>query len=522
MKTVALKVGDFECCQEPTSITTVVGTCVAFAIYDRELKIGALSHYALPNRMQEKNEQDRGDGYFGDLAITELLRWFKSRGSQPANLEVKIVGGARSLDGVPNAIGRLNIEMARFLCKKFGIPILSESVGGEVGMRVKFNPIEGELLVSPLPKSASSSNAQPRTPKLHSVGQHSRVNGPIKVLIVDDSKVIQSLFKAILSQDDQFEIFGIAEHPLQAEELMKSGTPDVITLDMQMPEMDGLTYLEKYLTPRKIPVIMISGLGKKDSELAFNALEVGAIDFVDKPASDRIKEFGPIYKEKIIAATRVNPKHIGRRSMMGGGLTSQVEIDPKKVIVIGSSTGGTIALTHIFKSLPRNIPPIVVVQHIPRGFSKLLADRLNTMVGFEVKEADNEEKIAPGKVLIAPGNTQLKLKRRGNHVVTVISDDPPVNKHKPSVDFFFDSVPKALGADAIGVILTGMGKDGAQGLLKMKESGSRTIAQDEESCAIFGMPKEAIRLGAAEKVVSLDKMAYWMMDFVSVKSKKAS
>ncbi len=542
MKTKNIYAGEIYISKQPTLVTTVVGSCIAFCVWDRRLRIGAMSHFALPSTDMIHSPNKKDSYYCGNIAIKALFREFKKMGSHPQDIVVKLAGGAKVLGTVDSTIGQRNIEMSREICSEYAIKIAGESVGGNTGTKVRFDTASGDLYIQNLAHSVTQKviakeheiiakknlawNISDEQNKGKNFAQNSSndqpkvVNRPIRVLIVDDSKVIQTLFKAMLEKDEQFEIFGIANDPLEAENLMSDAKPDVITLDMQMPHMDGLSYLKNYLIQRRMPVIMVSGLSYSEGDLAFKALEFGAVDFVEKPESHRIQEFTATFKEKIRTAYSIKNKYTCFQAAKK--LSVFRSIDPKKIVVIGSSTGGTVAIAQILQSLPDQIPPILIVQHIPESFSDMFARRLDSLVSFRVKEAEDQDPICPGLVLVAPGNKQMRIKTGKGGLVVEINDEPPVNRHKPSVDYFFDSVVKRVGKQAIGIILTGMGKDGAKGLLKLKNAGSHTIAQDEESCVVFGMPKEAIALGAATEVVSLDQLPRKLMEAATRVDKQIS
>jgi two-component system chemotaxis response regulator CheB len=344
---------------------------------------------------------------------------------------------------------------------------------------------------------------------------------PVKVLIVDDSKTIRDLLTKILAADPLVQVVAVADGPGKVEELIAQHKPDVITLDIHMPEMDGVTLLKKYLPRFPIPTIMISSISLQEGPLVLSALESGAVDYIQKPSFDQLKVVAPliIEKIKIAAGAKVNRRAAPTlRAKAKPAPTPHLSTptDFKQVIAIGSSTGGTEALRELMAGLPDQIPPIVVVQHIPPVFSKAFAMRMNELFAFDVKEAEDGDILRPNLVLIAPGGRQMSLKPspQGKFRV-VIEDSAPVNRHKPSVDVLFDSVHSHLGNRVLGVILTGMGADGAKGLLKLRQAGCRTIAQDEASCVVFGMPREAIKINAAEFIVPLDQIATRLTQLLS-------
>lgn len=328
---------------------------------------------------------------------------------------------------------------------------------------------------------------------------------PIKVLIVDDSAVVRNILSKELSSDPEIEVIGTAPDPYVARDKIVHLKPDVITLDIEMPRMDGITFLRKLMKYYPLPVIVVSSLTQKGSDLALEALQEGAVEVMCKPGpSYSVGDMSLILVEKIKAAAKVNLNQL--RSLARSVSTKQtlsLTRTTNKIVAIGASTGGTQALEYILTSMPSNAPAIAIVQHMPEKFTKSFAKRLNDLCSIEVKEAEQNDRLIPGRALIAPGNMHMVVKRSGASYYVEIKSGPLVKRQRPSVDVLFDSVAKYVGKNSIGVILTGMGSDGAEGLLKMREAGAPTIAQDEKSCIVFGMPKEAIKLGAAERVLDL-------------------
>ncbi len=334
----------------------------------------------------------------------------------------------------------------------------------------------------------------------------------IKVLCVDDSALIRDLMTKIIESQPDMEVVATAPDPLVARDLIKRHNPDVLTLDVEMPRMDGLDFLERLMRLRPMPVLMVSSLTQRGSEITLRALELGAVDFVAKPEvgiREGMLEYADMIADKIRAAAQARPRRqpetaapaVPREALKAPMLSSE------KVIIIGASTGGTEAIRQVLEPLPANSPAILVTQHMPSGFTRSFAERLDRLCRVTVKEAEQGERVLPGHVYIAPGDWHMRLARSGANYVIALDDTAPVNRHRPSVDVLFDSAASCAGRNALGVILTGMGKDGAAGLLKMRQAGSHTVAQDEASCVVFGMPKEAIALGGAEEIVSLPDIA---------------
>jgi len=332
----------------------------------------------------------------------------------------------------------------------------------------------------------------------------------IKVLCVDDSALIRDLLSEIINSQPDMEVVAVAPNPLVARDLIKVHNPHVLTLDVEMPQMDGLDFLERLMRLRPMPVLMVSSLTQAGSEITLRALELGALDFIAKPQMgirQGLLDYSELIAEKIRAAARSRPRQALPSSAPRPAALKAPLISSEKLVIIGASTGGTEAIRAVLEPLPANSPAILITQHMPGGFTKSFAERLDRLCNISVKEAEDGERILPGHAYIAPGTAHLKLARSGANYVARLDDGAPVNRHRPSVDVLFNSAAQCAGRNAIGVLLTGMGKDGARGLLEMREAGAFTFAQDEASCVVFGMPREGIALGGACEVVSLDHMA---------------
>ncbi len=346
----------------------------------------------------------------------------------------------------------------------------------------------------------------------------------IKVLIVDDSASVRQTLADILSSDPEIEVVGTASDPFVAATRMRDVLPDVITLDVEMPRMDGITFLRKIMAQRPIPVVMCSSLTEQGSETLMQALDAGAVDVVLKPKMDvrqSLLETAATLCDTVRAAAQARLPQANalraRRRMVERKLSADVMMPPpgahamarttEKVVCVGASTGGTESLRLVLESLPVDCPGIVVVQHMPERFTAAFARRLNGLCEVEVKEAEDGDSVLRGRVLIAPGNRHMLLQRSGARYSVAIKDGPQVSRHRPSVDVLFRSAAHHAGANAVGILMTGMGDDGASGLLEMRAAGALTIAQDEASCVVFGMPKEAIARGGACKVVPLELLA---------------
>ncbi|MCD6120018.1 chemotaxis response regulator protein-glutamate methylesterase [bacterium] len=333
----------------------------------------------------------------------------------------------------------------------------------------------------------------------------------IRVLVVDDSAIVRKIFTQELSRDPQIYVVGTAPDPYIARDKIIKLEPDVITLDIEMPRMDGVTFLKKLMRYHPLPVIIVSSLTPKGGDLALEAMDAGAVEIMCKPGSaytvgdlsieliDKIKAAARVTVAKQTSSAKIGPKALSATTL---SLTRTTN----KVVAIGASTGGTQALEYILTSMPANAPGIIIVQHMPEHFTRAFAERLNDHCQIEVKEAENGDSITPGRALIAQGNYHMLLQRSGAVYRVNVKSGPFVSRHRPSVDVLFKSTARYAGKNAVGVIMTGMGKDGAEGLKEMHDIGAKTIAQDEKSSIVFGMPKEAIALGAADHIVSLSEI----------------
>jgi len=337
----------------------------------------------------------------------------------------------------------------------------------------------------------------------------------IKVLVVDDSAVVRKVLTEQLNQDKRIEVVGVAPDPYIARDKIVQLQPDVITLDIEMPRMDGITFLKTLMKHYPLPVIVVSSLSLEGGQVALEAIDAGAVDVMAKPSNAfSVGNLGQQLREKIKAASLANVSKTSASKKADAprerlSLTKTTD----KIFAIGASTGGVEALTQVLTRMPANCPGTLVVQHMPVKFTASFAQRLNTLCAMEVKEAENGDHVFPGRVLIAPGGQHMLLRRSGAQYYVLIKDGPDVHHQKPSVEVMFRSVANYAGANAVGAILTGMGADGAKGLLEMRQNGARTVAQNEQSCVVYGMPKEAVALNAAEKIVSLEQVAQIMLQF---------
>lgn len=340
----------------------------------------------------------------------------------------------------------------------------------------------------------------------------------IRVIVVDDSALVRSLLAEIINRQSDMECIGTANDPLIAREMIRELNPDVITLDVEMPRMDGIDFLGRLMRLRPMPVVMISTLTERGAEVTLKALELGAVDFVAKPRvglSSGLNELAGQIVDKIRVAAVAHVRRVQKEplasasaapiSTSAAGLLGRLSTE--KVICIGASTGGTEAIKEVLVHMPADSPAIVITQHMPPGFTTSFAARLNGLCQITVKEAVNGERILPGHAYIAPGGKQFHISRSGANYVAVVDDGPPVNRHKPSVEVLFKSAAAVVGRNAYGIMLTGMGNDGAAAMREMKDAGSYNYVQDEASCIVFGMPREAIAHGAADEVLPLTQIA---------------
>lgn len=351
----------------------------------------------------------------------------------------------------------------------------------------------------------------------------------ISVMIIDDSALVRQAIAKLLSEQPDIEVIGAWADPFLAAEQLREKLPDVIILDVEMPRMDGLTFLQKIMTQRPIPVIICSSLVTEGSDTLAKAIEFGAVDVIEKPkvgtraffdesrirVSDSVRAAAQANLGLLRPARRLRPQKKNSADVVLPVARQILRETTEKVIAIGASTGGTEAIRAVIEELPADAPGVIIVQHMPEKFTRSFAERLDELCAVRVKEAETDDTVLRGQVLIAPGNKHTVLKRSGHRYYVEVIDGPLVSRHRPSVDVLFRSVANSAGKNAVGAILTGMGDDGAHGLLEMKNAGAFTIAQDEESCVVYGMPKEAVKIGAVSKILPLDQIAQAMLRHIT-------
>lgn len=395
-------------------------------------------------------------------------------------------------------------------------PSLENIVQGGDEIRSKLRSV---FSLSQLAGKVSAASSEKNSAVSASSGPSKNLNKKIKVMIVDDSKTIRELLKKVISQDSLLECVAEAERPSQVKELIEKHKPDVITLDINLPEKDGVTLLKEIHPRYKIPTIMISSISREEGPQVLNALENGAFDYIQKPQANDLSWVAAQIRDRIKEAAQSKSQNL--KSISVKKASNYAAIDNDALVVIGASTGGTEALKHMFSGMPAEIPPILVVQHIPAHFSLAFAERLNGIMPFEVREARNGDEVQKNLVLIAPGGKQMAVQYVGGKLIIKITDDAPVNRHKPSVDYMFASVHKLGLKNITAVMMTGMGADGAREMKNLRNAGARTIAQDESSCVVYGMPRAAVEIGAVEAVKPLSDIADCIMNFVNSNAKES-
>lgn len=429
--------------------------------------------------------------------VSSFENWVLGDVSSPAvrsRISFRLFGAARFLNDIEATLRGLRLKPGKHLT----IP---------EGASLQFIPREGRIRIEKKALLALSLLPGYKSGVRTLAVEESEESKKVRVLVVDDSATIRKLLSRVISEDSGCECVGAVGSPRDVEKAIQELKPDVLTLDIHMPEIDGVTLVKKLFPKYRLPILMISSLAIDDGSYVLDALAAGAVDYIQKPTAGRLQEFRPNIIEKI--------KGVSRAQLFspGGKLTKNrshagkaVACDPEYIVLLGASTGGTEAIREVLISLPAHTPPILIVQHIPAGFSKAFAERMDEQCPFAVKEAKDGDLILPSRVLIAPGGKQMRVREMNGERRVVIDDSEPINRHRPSVDALFESVAELNHPKVVAALLTGMGSDGARGLLKLKGMGAVTFAQDQQSCVVFGMPREAIKIGAAKEVVPLDQM----------------
>lgn len=417
----------------------------------------------------------------------------KSMAVSPRELSAKLVGAREFTAKAEDWLRAQGIRIEKTVERRHSFEVLFDAPSKS--LRVSKEPIGSS-------SSTSITNAQPKA-----IHEKPKQPQKLRILIVDDSKTIRSLLENIFSRDQGLEVVGSLGDPTQVEAFLASHSVDVMTLDVHMPGMTGVDVLRQVMPKHPVPTVLLTSLSISDGPLVLQALELGAVDYVQKPQKESLNHFGAELVERLRQASTSKVRVHSSRKVAPRAPPVGLKMDTKSVVAIGSSTGGTEALREVLTGLPSEVPPILIVQHIPAVFSAALATRLNDLCKFRVKEAEDGEIVQANCAYIAPGGKQMMFRRTKGHLQVRITDDPPVNRHKPSVDYMFDSLLELEIPHLVGVILTGMGADGAKGLLRLKEQGAWTIGQNEESCVVYGMPRAAFEMGATCEVLAISDIA---------------
>lgn len=535
MKEINIQSGEMVVCDEPPAcVQTIVGVCIAVCLWDRVEKRGGMCHFRLPEPTNVGGTPNE-ESDCAETAVIALLRKFKECGSAQQNLEARVVGGGELHYGEfmkGQRIGVRNIEAALGVLTAFGIPVVGKAVGGPCGRQIQFMSGTGALFyreVDGLPEAAEAEaplgagtrpkagqppvfeGAQELTdPALVRQIERQPAGGQIKILMVGNAAHSRKRLTRILEEDPRLLVVAHATDITAAEAAIEKEQPDVITLNMNTKSSDWMVFIKKYMEHHIIPTVIVSTLDRVDPDSIFNALKLGVFDFVDKNALSDVHGV-------IIAAYKSRQHMEDMRAITTAPEMASVRLNKagcrESLIVVGSSTGGVEALEMVLKQLPKITPPICIVQHIPKVYSKSLASQLDDMCAVRVTEAVDGTEIEDSHVYIAEGGRHMKLVQMGdNKVVIRLTDDPERNGFRPSVDHLFDSAQKLTGKKLVGVLLTGMGKDGAAGLLRLKQAGAYTIAQNEATSVVFGMAKAAADLGAVSEKAALNAIATIMLE----------
>ncbi len=493
------------CHEEPAILNTVVGVCIAVCLWDRKTKRGGLCHYRLPIA-NDKMGQDDKSYEFGKHAIITLLKMFKRHGSSVDNLQAKILGGGDLHYGEfmhQQQIGKKNIDVALQVLAQFGIAVKGKSVGTTNGRRLRFNTETGEVDFQPV-------NCADFSEQRLDQSQANNGSRKIRVLIIDPSEKMRKRLQQSIEQDSEFVIVAQVANTDNAKSAIEMLMPDVITFDVNMKNTNGPAFISHYMKQLLIPTVIITTIQQQTSDKIFNALKLGAFDYIDKSNLPNLNStLKAAYQSK-------------QMMMRTQALSTELKLERvnfnedyrhASLIVLGSSTGGVDALETMIKMLPETTPPICIVQHIPKVYSHSLAQRLNEMTAVSVAEAVDGVEIKNNHVYIARGGHHMKLAQLApEKLVLRLTDEPAHNGFRPSVDYLFNSAQKLTGWNIVGVLLSGMGRDGAQGLLKLKQHGAYTIVQNEASSVVYGMAKAANEINAVCKTIAIEGIASAMLE----------
>ncbi|MCJ8339637.1 MAG: response regulator [Pseudomonadales bacterium] len=518
MKEINVRSGELGFCdQQPALFSTVVGVCVTVCLWDAVTKRGGMCHYSLPVANADSNTAQVANDY-GSEAIVALLRKFNQCGSQLGNLQARVLGGGDLQYGEFTAnqhIGRRNIAIALRTLEEFGIAVLGQSVGGAIGRQVEFNAGSGEVSFKAIHCDDFSESLLQQVPATNRPADQLQ----IKVLVIDPSTSMRNLLQSKIEKDPDFTVIAQASNIKIARQVIESQAPDVITLDLDTRDPQWLELIESYIQSYQTPMLIITSLQQQDSEDIFKALDLGVFNYIDK--SSLVEVHG-----KLKAA------HQSKRYLQQALLLSQeLAVEQKSfdanhhdsaLVLLGASTGGVDALEVVLKQLPASTPPICIVQHIPKDYSGSLAQRLNEVCAVTVCEAVDGTEVLKDHVYIAQGGRHLKVAQLGpQKLVLRLTDEEPNNGFKPSVDTLFHSARKVKGWNMVAVVLTGMGRDGAQGLLELKRQGVFTIVQNEASSVVYGMAKVATEMGAVCRATSITGICGAIIEAVVRGAKKS-
>ncbi|MGH9627547.1 MAG: chemotaxis-specific protein-glutamate methyltransferase CheB [Bryobacteraceae bacterium] len=529
---------------EAVLVTYALGSCIALSVYDPLIRVGGLLHFMLPEANLDSARALSNPYMFADTGIPLMLERIYQCGGVKHRLILNAAGGAQVLSEEDFFfIGKRNHLSLKRVLGKAGLRLHAEAIGGTVSRSVRLELRNGTLSVREgagayrdltIGAQAARSGIEGKKNSVDLAAPRgvrcARVSGELmpprtRVLIIDDSAIVRKILSQSLSAEPDLEVVGTAPDPYIAQNKILELKPDVLTLDIEMPRMNGLVFLRKLMVSHPMPVVVISSLAQAGCASALEAMESGAVEVLGKPAGPySVGDLRFVLANKIRAAAhaRIRPRQAAeiptriplKKQPVAGALATPI-------IAIGASTGGTDALRQILQEMPHASPPILITQHIPPVFSRAFAERLNRICRITVREAVNGEPLRPGLALVAPGDLHMMLRKRGAGFYVEVRNGPLICYQRPSIDVLFQSVAEAAGARSIGVILTGMGTDGAAGLLKMKLSGAHTFAQDEKTSIVYGMPKEAARLGAPQEILPLPAIAARVCTAAGIQSEEA-